>query len=140
VARFENGQPDSLALAMLGKPPLSFSRNGMPPYQRHIFVCTNRRPADNPKGCCALKGSEAVLERFKEELHRRGLKGRLRANAAGCLDACAFGTSVVVYPEGVWYAGVQVEDVLEIVESHLLGGTPVERLRMKGTTGATPSE
>lgn len=110
----------------------------MPPYQRHIFVCTNRRPADNPKGCCALKGSEAVLERFKEELHRRGLKGRLRANAAGCLDACAFGTSVVVYPEGVWYAGVQVEDVLEIVESHLLGGRPVERLRMKGTTGAPP--
>jgi (2Fe-2S) ferredoxin len=108
----------------------------MPPYQRHIFVCTNRREADNPKGCCALKGSEAVLERFKEELHRRGLKGRLRANAAGCLDACAYGTSVVVYPEGVWYGGVQVEDVVEIVESHLLGGQPVERLRMKGTAAA----
>ena len=122
---------------MLGKPPAVLEKS-MPPYQRHIFVCTNRRPADNPKGCCALKGSEAVLERFKEELHRRGLKGRLRANAAGCLDACAFGTSVVVYPEGVWYGGVQVEDVLEIVESHLVGGTPVERLRMKGTTGTPP--
>ena len=39
----------------------------MPPYQRHVFVCTNRRAEDNPKGCCALKGSEAVLERFKQE-------------------------------------------------------------------------
>jgi (2Fe-2S) ferredoxin len=108
----------------------------MPPYTRHIFVCTNRRPADNPKGCCALKGSEAVLDRFKEELHRRGLKGQMRANAAGCLDACAFGTSVVVYPEGVWYGGVQVADVVEIIDSHLLGHRPVERLRMKGTEPA----
>jgi (2Fe-2S) ferredoxin len=124
---------------MLGKPRrFLLSPDVMPPYLRHIFVCTNRRPPENPKGCCAGKGSEAVLERFKEELHRRGLKGRLRANAAGCLDACAFGTSVVVYPEGVWYGGVQVEDVLEIIESHLLGGKPVERLRMKGTTPAAP--
>jgi (2Fe-2S) ferredoxin len=112
----------------------------MPPYQRHVFVCTNRRPPDNPKGCCALKGSEAVLDRFKEELHQRGLKGRMRANAAGCLDACAFGTSVVVYPEGVWYGGVKVEDVVEIIESHLLGNRPVERLRMKGTNAAAPAD
>jgi (2Fe-2S) ferredoxin len=87
-----------------------------------------------------MKGSEAVLERFKEELHARGLKGKMRANAAGCLDACAFGTSVVVYPEGVWYGGVKVEDVVEIVESHLLGNTPVERLRMKGTQASGPLE
>jgi (2Fe-2S) ferredoxin len=112
----------------------------MPPYKRHIFVCTNRRPADNPKGCCALKGSEAVLERFKQELHQRGLKGQMRANAAGCLDACALGTSVVVYPEGVWYGGVQVDDVVEIIDSHLLGDRPVERLRMKGTQQAVPGE
>jgi (2Fe-2S) ferredoxin len=105
----------------------------MPPYLRHVFVCTNRRPEDNPKGSCAAKGSEAVLDRFKEELHKRGLKGRMRANAAGCLDACAFGTAVVVYPEGVWYAGVKVEDVVEIIESHLVAGAPVERLRMRGT-------
>jgi (2Fe-2S) ferredoxin len=121
---------------MLGK----HEQTPMPPYQRHVFVCTNRRPPENPKGCCAQKGSEAVLERFKEELHQRGLKGRMRANAAGCLDACAFGTSVVVYPEGVWYGGVKVEDVVEIIESHLLGDTPVERLRMKGTNVVGPLE
>lgn len=62
----------------------------------------------------------------------------MRANAAGCLDACSLGASVVVYPEGVWYGGVQVEDVEEIIEAHLLGGAPVERLRMKGTQKAPP--
>ena len=125
------------ASEVLGK-HLRFGPRPMPPYQRHVFVCTNRRAADNPKGSCAMKGSEAVLERFKEELHQRGLKGRMRANAAGCLDGCSFGTSVVVYPEGVWYGGVEVKDVVEIIEAHLLGGAPVERLRMKGTADKAP--
>jgi len=55
----------------------------------------------------------------------------MRANAAGCLDQCAYGPTVVVYPEQVWYGGVSVGDVGEIIEQHLLGGVPVERLRMK---------
>ena len=102
-----------------------------PHYERHVFVCTNRREPGNPKGCCAEKGAEAVRDEFKRLLHERGLKGRIRANAAGCLDQCSRGVSVVVYPEQVWYGGVTVSDVPEIIESHLFGGVPVERLRMK---------
>jgi (2Fe-2S) ferredoxin len=95
-----------------------------------VFVCENRRPEDDPRGCCAQKGSEAIRAALKEEIERRGLKKQVRANAAGCLDACAHGPSIVVYPEGVWYGGVRVEDVPEIVESHLVKGVPVERLRI----------
>ena len=65
----------------------------------------------NPKGDCASKGGEEVREAFKRLLHEKGLKGRIRANAAGCLDQCARGVTVVVYPEQVWYGGVRVEDV-----------------------------
>lgn len=104
----------------------------MPPYRLHVFICTNRRPDGDPKGCCAEKGSEAVLSRFKELVVKHGLKGQVRANAAGCMDACAFGITVVVYPEGVWYGRVKLEDVDEIVQSHLIEGRPVERLRLKG--------
>lgn len=97
-------------------------------FRHHVFVCENRRPDGAPRGSCAAKGSEAIRRAFKAELARRGLDGVVRANAAGCLDACAEGPSIVVYPEGVWYAGVRVEDVPEIVESHLVKGVPVERL------------
>jgi len=102
-----------------------------PHLERHIFICTNRREAGNPKGSCAEKGSEEVREAFKQLLHEGGLKGRMRANAAGCLDQCPRGVAVVVYPEQVWYGGVTVADVPGIVEQHLVRGIPVDRLRMK---------
>jgi (2Fe-2S) ferredoxin len=102
----------------------------MPPFQRHVFVCTNVRPPGHPKGCCSEKGSEAVRDALKEQIGKRGLKGSVRANAAGCLDACEHGVSVVVYPENVWYGGVTLQDVDEIVEEHVVNGRPIERLRI----------
>ena len=59
----------------------------------------------------------------------RGIK-RVRANKAGCLDQCEKGPSVVVYPDAIWYGGVTEADVNEIVEQHILGGRPVQRLLM----------
>jgi (2Fe-2S) ferredoxin len=100
-------------------------------YRHHVFVCENRRPEGDPRGSCAAKGSEEIRAALKAELARRGLKREVRANSAGCLDACADGPSIVVYPEGIWYGHVRVEDVPEIVESHLVNGVPVERLRTR---------
>ncbi len=102
----------------------------MPRFQRHIFVCINRRPPEDPVGCCAAKGSEEIRAAFKAEIKRLGLKAQVRANTAGCLDACARGVTVVVYPEAVWYGGVTLADVNEIFERHILGGEVVERLLM----------
>ena len=97
-------------------------------FRHHVFVCENRRPADDPRGSCGCKGSEAIRAALKDELRRQGLKGVVRANAAGCLDACAHGPAIVVYPEGVWYGHVSPADVPEIVERHLVRGEPVARL------------
>jgi len=102
----------------------------MPRPVRHVFVCENLRAAGDPKGCCAEKGAARVREAFKLAIEQRGLRGRVRANLAGCLGQCASGVSVVVYPEGIWYGGVKPEDVPEIVDAHLVGGRPVERLVM----------
>jgi (2Fe-2S) ferredoxin len=102
----------------------------MPKFEHHIFICENRRDPSDSKGCCAAKGSEALREVFKQEIKRLGLKGRVRANKAGCLDACAFGPSVVVYPEGVWYRVRTPEEVKEIMESHIRDGKVVQRLLM----------
>ncbi|MGH9840282.1 MAG: (2Fe-2S) ferredoxin domain-containing protein [Blastocatellia bacterium] len=102
----------------------------MAKFVRHIFVCTNLRMPENPRGCCDPEGLGRLQLEFKKELAARGLKATVRANRAGCLDQCEHGPTVVVYPEGVWYGGVKAEDVMEIVESHLIQGKPVDRLRL----------
>ena len=102
----------------------------MPLLEHHVFVCENRRDDSDPRGCCAAKGSQALRDRLKERAHAAGLKGRVRVNSAGCLDQCAHGPTIVVYPEAVWYGHVTVDDVDEIVQSHLIEGKPVERLRL----------
>jgi (2Fe-2S) ferredoxin len=98
----------------------------------HIFVCLNQRPEGHPRGCCQSKGSEALLQAFKEEVAKRGLAAEVRAQKAGCLDVCEAGPAVVIYPEGTWYGTVRVEDVPEIVESHLVKKQPLERLLIPG--------
>jgi (2Fe-2S) ferredoxin len=100
----------------------------MPSLQRHVFVCTNERAADNPKGCCKSKGGEEVRDRLKKELAARGLNKLVRPNTAGCLDQCAHGVAMVVYPEQVWYGAVTPDDVTEIIERHIVGGEVVTRL------------
>jgi (2Fe-2S) ferredoxin len=100
----------------------------MPKFEHHIFVCTNQREAGHPRGSCNPTGSGELHQLFKTGVAVRGLKGRVRANKTGCLDQCEHGPNVVIYPEAVWYGHVTAADVDEILDSHILGGRPVERL------------
>lgn len=96
--------------------------------QRHVFVCINERPPDHPKGCCLHKGSAEVRDLLKDELKKRGIAHAVRANNAGCLDACEYGVTMVIYPEGIWYGAVRKEDVEEIVDRTIINGEVIQRL------------
>lgn len=100
-------------------------------FEKHIFVCENKRPEGHPKGCCQDKGSIEIRALFKKRLKELGLNPKVRANSSGCLDACEFGATVLVYPEQIWYGGVKLEDVEEIIQSHIINNKPVERLLIK---------
>jgi len=111
----------------------------MPKFEKHLFICGNQRPQGHPRGCCDPSGKGELQWLFKQKLNERGLKGRVRANRAGCLDQCEHGPNLVVYPDAVWYGGVSAADIDEIIESHLLGGKPVERLMLKDSCINTAS-
>jgi (2Fe-2S) ferredoxin len=98
-------------------------------YSCHVFCCTNTRPAGHPRGCCSDKGAEKLRGYMKNRARELGLK-TVRINAAGCLDRCELGPTMVIYPEGVWYGYKTTEDLDEILTTHLVGGGRVERLML----------
>ncbi len=97
-------------------------------YKKHIFVCTNNR--DDGRAYCGEERGMALVNAFKELIKQHKVMIDVRAQKAGCFDVCAFGPSVVVYPEGIFYGKVTVEDVKEIFEEHIMNNRPVERLKL----------
>jgi (2Fe-2S) ferredoxin len=102
----------------------------LPSFERHVFVCHNTRPEGAPRVSCTADGKSDLHTALQQLVKAAGLGRRVRINKSGCLDQCEHGPMMVVYPEAVWYGNVQPEDAAEIVDQHLVGGRPVERLRV----------
>jgi (2Fe-2S) ferredoxin len=102
----------------------------MPKFVKHLFICGNQRAEGHPRGCCDPTGAGDLQRAFKSALSRTDVRATVRANKSGCLDQCEHGPTVVVYPEAVWYGGVTLADVEEIVQSHIVEDRPVERLQI----------
>ena len=112
------------------------------PYLKHLYVCVNQR--EPGKSCCAAGGpsgaasdsrshaaggGEAILEKLKAAVKERGLKGRVRVSRSGCMDLCAQGPNVMVYPDHQWYSHVTLEDVDRIIADHLAPLAPPGQVR-----------
>jgi len=97
-------------------------------FKYHVFFCTNKR-ADGT-ACCENHGAADIRTYAKKKLKQMGqeIPDKVRINTAGCLDRCAAGPVMVIYPEAVWYTYVDKEDVDEIFEKHLKRGELVKRL------------
>lgn len=111
-------------------------------YRAHIFVCTNERPENHPRGSCARKGAEKLRNYMKARAKElgMGLEDGVRVNNAGCLERCELGPTLVIYPEGIWYRADTFADIDEILETHVKQGGRVERLLLKPEDGPDHSE
>lgn len=97
-------------------------------YQKHIFICTNQR--DNGKQCCADYQAKALLDYAKTQIKilQQNGKGKIRINNAGCMDRCAEGPVLVIYPDNIWYRYQTQADIDEIIAEHVLNNRTVQRL------------
>lgn len=106
----------------------------MPRPARHVFICSQQRPPGHPRGSCAAKGASALLQAFWAEQQKRQAYDQVAITYSGCIGPCDAGPNVLVYPEGVLYQGVAIDDINEIFDQHLLGGEPVARLQASSGT------
>ncbi|HBL40607.1 MAG TPA: NADH-quinone oxidoreductase subunit F, partial [Ruminococcaceae bacterium] len=89
-------------------------------YRSHVLVCGGT-------GCTSSHSAE-IIEALEKEIAAKGLSEEIKVIKTGCFGLCALGPIMIVYPEGVFYSKVTVDDVPEIVSEHLLKGRVVTRL------------
>jgi len=89
-------------------------------FRSHLLICGGTG--------CQSSGSLAVKKALLEEIDKRSLAGEIKVVETGCNGFCALGPIMVVYPEGIIYVSIQVNDIPELVEEHLVKGRVVERL------------
>jgi (2Fe-2S) ferredoxin len=119
---------DGSAIATKAHPRANRQGAAMPRPKKHVLVCVQNRPADHPRGSCGSKGCNAVFQEFSKHFVERGLFTDYLLTNTGCLGPCGAGPSVLVYPDNVMYGAVSPADVATIIDQHLLGDAPVERL------------
>lgn len=95
-------------------------------YDSHVLLCTS--------GDCKKRGAKKLRKALKNELREARIKRDVRVDSVDCLGLCKHGPNAVVYPSGTWYLGLEGDDLPEIVEKHLGGGEPVERLAAERRT------
>lgn len=78
-----------------------------------------------------ILGIESSCDETGVALVQTGAPGSVRVNKAGCLGRCDDGPVIVVYPDNVWYTYIDKEDIDEIIDSHLVHGRVVQRLRSR---------
>ena len=93
------------------------------PNIRHLFICGGT-------GCHAT-GSLKVKDALHEEIAKHGLEDSVRVVETGCNGFCALWPLMVVHPDNVFYQKMTADDVVEIVNEHLVNNNPIERLMYK---------
>ncbi len=91
----------------------------------HILVCCSFRATGEPQGICHKKGSGNFLAYIENELVDRGLEN-VQVSSTGCLKVCDRGPAMVIYPENIWYGGVESEADIDAILDALEEGTVAE--------------
>ena len=83
-------------------------------FRSHILVCVDPQ--------CLQKGAHEILDALQDELVAEGLIDEVQVLETSRIGGCAEGPEIMVYPEGVHYVGMTIDDIPYLVEEHFLKG------------------
>lgn len=83
-------------------------------FRSHVLVCVDPE--------CLAKGAHQVMDALNDELVATGLIDEIQVLETSRIGSCASGPEIMVYPEGVHYTGLTVDDVPYLVDEHFLKG------------------
>jgi len=81
----------------------------------------------NGTGCHAYR-AEKVVDTFRNEIDRKGLKDKVGIKVTGCHGFCEIGPIVVLHPGKIFYQRVTEEDIPEIVSETVINNKVIDRL------------
>lgn len=93
-----------------------------------VLICNSDSPKQGSTAGCKHAGADGLITVLKAKLAEAGLSERVTVRESGCMNFCAQGVNVRIFPGNTLYQRVQVEDLDEIVTEHLQLGKPVMRL------------
>jgi (2Fe-2S) ferredoxin len=93
----------------------NFMQKETSPYNCHVFVCTNDRHGER-KSCADGGGNAELKDYLKDQVDKRGWKGRVRVSSGGCMGLCGKGPNVMIYPQKAWFAVASPADGDRILE------------------------
>ncbi|MDQ0214235.1 (2Fe-2S) ferredoxin [Oikeobacillus pervagus] len=79
--------------------------------QKHVLICNG--------SSCMRKGGEEVTQAIRKEITTRELDRYIHTSRTRCNGRCKDACVVIVYPDAVWYEGIDVDSAKELVHSHL---------------------
>ncbi len=97
-------------------------------FRSHVLVCVDPE--------CLSKGAHEVMDAFQDELVAEGLIDEVQVLETSRIGGCSNGPEMMVYPEGVHYSGLTVDDIPYLVEEHFLKGRIAKKFQVSEKTAA----
>ncbi len=91
--------------------------------ERTILICKGKH--------CTNKGSENICNVLEETLKEKELTDKVSIDYGLCQHLHIFGPIMIIKPDNILYVEVNLNDIEEIINEHIINNRIVERLLLR---------